>query len=295
MAETLSPYLALNVERYAGNATLTLEEQRIAGSLSRATGGVVGGPTGTNTSTLNELGGGFGTFEESNRMHQINGLGWGNLPGLDFKQNEYVRWYQLGLGTFLDIHVLHWHGITAIMEGHRRDTIELFPATFHVADARMDDPGQWMLHCHVNVHFDGGMIAFFRIHKNEHAGVHGHGWGAAAPANFSSVPAPEAIGPVPLSKVIAEASNIRLPDNSTTITTTGKHGARGNATAVSNHGVGTAKSSNKTVWFGKPLPPALKIGMTKLKDHDLRGAVAGKNAGRHESARQVAAKTARHP
>ncbi|KAJ3360564.1 hypothetical protein GGF32_008306 [Allomyces javanicus] len=134
MAETLSPYLSLNVERYAGNATLTLEEQRIAASLSRA--------TGTNTSTLNELGGRFGGFEESNRMHPVNGYGWGNLPGLDFKQNEYVRWHQLGLGTFLDVHVLHWHGITAIMEGHRRDTIELFPATFHVADARMDDPGQ---------------------------------------------------------------------------------------------------------------------------------------------------------
>ncbi|KAJ3359469.1 hephaestin-like 1, partial [Allomyces arbusculus] len=195
----------------------------------------------------------------------------------------------LGLGTFLDIHVLHWHGITAVMEGHRRDTIELFPATFHVADARMDDPGQWMLHCHVNIHFDGGMIAFFRIHKNEHAGVHGHGW---APANFSNVPARKALGPVPLSKVIAEASNIRLPDNSTKITSsTAKHGAR-NTTTVSNHG-GSTKASNKTVWFGKPLPPALKIGVTKLKDHDLRGTAAGKTV-RHESARQVAAKTARH-
>ncbi|KAJ3360126.1 hypothetical protein GGF31_003481 [Allomyces arbusculus] len=254
MAETLSPYLALNVERYAGNSTLTAYEQRIAASLSRATSGVVGGPDGTNTSTLNGLGGRYGGFQESNRMHPVNGYGWGNLPGLDFAQNEYVRWYSLGLGTFLDLHVLHWHGITGIMEGHRRDTFELFPATFHTLDAHMDDPGQWMMHCHINEHFEDGMLAFFRVHKSKHAGANGHGW---VPVNFSNVPTPKALGPVPEEKLIAEHSNIYVADKTTTSSMAAKPG------------------NNKTpVWFGKPLPPALKIGVTRLKDHDPRGSVA---------------------
>ncbi|KAJ3360563.1 hypothetical protein GGF32_008305 [Allomyces javanicus] len=142
-----------------------------------------------------------------------------------------------------------------------------------------------MLHCHVNIHFDDGMIAFFHIHKNEHVGTNGHGWGAA-PANFSIVPAPKAIGPVSPTTAITEASNIRLPDvNMATLSTAAKNGGGWNATASIKHGVWNATtasihgmaSNNKTVWFGKPLPPTLKIGVTMLKDHDPRAAV-GKTA-----------------
>src|SRR5690242_5715631 len=66
-------------------------------------------------------------FEESNLMHSINGYVFGNLPGLEMKENTHVRWYVVGVGTEVDLHTPHWHGETLLMNGMRTDMVELLP------------------------------------------------------------------------------------------------------------------------------------------------------------------------
>lgn len=53
-----------------------------------------------------------GDFQESNKMHGINGLMYGNLRGIDMCTGEKVAIYALGLGTEVDLHSLHFHGQT---------------------------------------------------------------------------------------------------------------------------------------------------------------------------------------
>ena len=69
-----------------------------------------------------------------------------------------------GMGSEEDFHSAHWHGLRALEEGHRRtDTIELLPATMKVADTLADNPGAWLLHCHVAEHMSKGMFARFTV------------------------------------------------------------------------------------------------------------------------------------
>ncbi len=102
-------------------------------------------------------------FEESNLMHSINGYVFGNLPGLEMKVGERVRWYVLGIGTEVDVHTPHWHGNTLIYNGNRTDMIELLPASMKTLDMVPDNPGAWLFHCHVNDHIDAGMLALFTV------------------------------------------------------------------------------------------------------------------------------------
>ena len=102
-------------------------------------------------------------FRESNRKHAINGLLYGNLRGLTMNRGERVRWYLIGLGNENDIHTVHWHGGTALHRGSRVDTIDVFPATTQIVDMRPDNPGTWLLHCHVADHMQGGMMTRYTV------------------------------------------------------------------------------------------------------------------------------------
>uniref|UniRef100_A0A4W4GG06 ferroxidase n=1 Tax=Electrophorus electricus TaxID=8005 RepID=A0A4W4GG06_ELEEL len=53
-------------------------------------------------------------FQESNKMHGINGKVYGNLCGLDMQKGERVDWYLLGMGSEVDLHTVHLHGHTFI-------------------------------------------------------------------------------------------------------------------------------------------------------------------------------------
>lgn len=108
-------------------------------------------------------------FGESNLMHGMNGLLWGNLQGLSMAKGEKVRWHILGMGTEVDLHTPHWHGNTLVWDNHRIDTTEVFPATVRTLDMKPDNAGIWMYHCHVNDHLDAGMMATFEVlGANEH-------------------------------------------------------------------------------------------------------------------------------
>lgn len=102
-------------------------------------------------------------FEESNLMHSLNGYVYHNLPGLTMKQGENVRWYQLALGTEVDLHTPHWHGNTLLDGGRRVDVLNLLPGTHVTVDMQPDDPGVWMYHCHVNDHIDAGMMGSYTV------------------------------------------------------------------------------------------------------------------------------------
>lgn len=102
-------------------------------------------------------------FVESNLMHSMNGYVYHNLPGLEMTVGEQVRWYQLALGTEVDLHTPHWHGNTLTETGRRVDVLNLLPGTHITVDMQPDNPGVWMYHCHVNDHIDAGMMGNYTV------------------------------------------------------------------------------------------------------------------------------------
>jgi FtsP/CotA-like multicopper oxidase with cupredoxin domain len=104
-----------------------------------------------------------GDFEESNLMHVINGYVYGNMPVPQMRVGENVRWYMMSLGTEVDLHTPHWHGNTVLVNGNRKDVVELLPATALIADMTPDNAGTWTYHCHVNDHIAAGMTGRYEV------------------------------------------------------------------------------------------------------------------------------------
>ncbi len=96
-------------------------------------------------------------------FYAINGVIFGNLPGLTMKQGDKVRWHLLGMGNEIDLHSPHWHGETVTEGGRNTDVIELLPGSMKTVDMIADNPGTWMFHCHVEDHMEAGMIAVYTI------------------------------------------------------------------------------------------------------------------------------------
>jgi FtsP/CotA-like multicopper oxidase with cupredoxin domain len=102
-------------------------------------------------------------FWRNNLMYSINGLIEGNLPMLTMRKGERVRWYLFSNSNEDDIHAAHWHGETVILNNMRTDTVSLTPMAMAVADMVPDNVGTWLFHCHVNEHYQGGMVAEFTV------------------------------------------------------------------------------------------------------------------------------------
>ncbi|KAL4232107.1 hypothetical protein ACF0H5_009683 [Mactra antiquata] len=105
-------------------------------------------------------------FEESNLMNSINGYIYGNTPGMVMEVDEHVTWYVMGLGSEDDYHTVHFHGQTYLhktSKTYRGDVIEVFPGTYETVDMYTDNPGTWLLHCHVMHHLIHGMEAKYAI------------------------------------------------------------------------------------------------------------------------------------
>lgn len=99
------------------------------------------------------------------QFYAINGLVFGNLPGLIMKKGEKVRWYLLGMGNEIDLHTPHWHGETVSDGRANTDVIELLPGSMKTVDMIADNPGTWMFHCHVEDHMESGMMAVYTIYE----------------------------------------------------------------------------------------------------------------------------------
>ncbi|KAA3602319.1 MAG: copper oxidase [Candidatus Scalindua sp. AMX11] len=104
-------------------------------------------------------------FQESNLMHGINGLLWGNNT-YTMNKGERVRWHVFAMGTEVDLHTPHWHGATLKHNGNRVDVTEILPAASKSLTFRPDIAGTWMYHCHVNDHLDAGMMTVFTVLEN---------------------------------------------------------------------------------------------------------------------------------
>eukprot|EP00884_Botryococcus_braunii_P010532 jgi/Botrbrau1/19480/Bobra.0609s0001.2 len=109
------------------------------------------------------MGLGHEEFEESNMMHGINGFVFCNLPGLNAGQGERLRWHVAVEGNEVDLHNAHWHGNVLLRGGAHQDQFSLFPGSVVTADMIADNPGVWLLHCHVNDHLHAGMTALYNI------------------------------------------------------------------------------------------------------------------------------------
>ncbi len=111
---------------------------------------------------FDELGG-----QEPGLMHSMNGYIFGNLPGLVTRKGDRVRWHLIGMGNEVDLHTPHWHGETATVGApavaRRTDVIELLPASMVTADMKMDNPGEWLFHCHVADHLHAGMTSTYQV------------------------------------------------------------------------------------------------------------------------------------
>ena len=102
-------------------------------------------------------------FGQTNDMLSINGFLYGNLPLPEMRVGERIRWYLFAGTNAGDLHTVHWHGQTVLIDGRRTDMIELEPMMMAVADMEPDNPGTWLYHCHVDFHFIGGMSARFTV------------------------------------------------------------------------------------------------------------------------------------
>jgi FtsP/CotA-like multicopper oxidase with cupredoxin domain len=102
-------------------------------------------------------------FIESNKKHSINGYVFGNMPLIEMKAGQHVRWYVLDLGTEVDVHSPHWHGNTVLIGGMRTDMTQLLPGGMMTADMVPDNVGIWLLHCHVNDHILAGMLTRYEV------------------------------------------------------------------------------------------------------------------------------------
>lgn len=84
-------------------------------------------------------------------MHSINARVFGNLDGLEMSLNETVRWHLMAFGNEVDIHTVHWHGMSVLEEGRRRDVVDLLPSSFRTVVGTADSRGTWLVHCHVSM------------------------------------------------------------------------------------------------------------------------------------------------
>jgi FtsP/CotA-like multicopper oxidase with cupredoxin domain len=101
-------------------------------------------------------------FAAANFKSTINGFLFGNMPMMEMKVGERVRWYVVSLGAF-NMHTPHWHGNVVHFDGKNADVIPILPAEMRVVDMVPDNPGTWMYHCHISDHLLMGMHAHYRV------------------------------------------------------------------------------------------------------------------------------------
>ncbi|XP_060717443.1 hephaestin-like protein 1a [Tachysurus vachellii] len=102
-------------------------------------------------------------FQESNKMHCVNGYMYGNLPALDLCEGDHVVWHMLGLGTEVDIHGVYFQGNTFQREGNTHDTLNLFPHTSVTVSMVPDNNGVFGLSCRTTDHYRGGMRQLYTV------------------------------------------------------------------------------------------------------------------------------------
>ncbi len=96
-------------------------------------------------------------------MHTINGRAYEEWsPHFQAKMGDLVRWHVISIGQ--EFHTFHVHGhrwVTA--EGVLTDNVNLGPGTYTSFEWTEDNPGDWLYHCHVPQHMEGGMMGLYSV------------------------------------------------------------------------------------------------------------------------------------
>jgi len=102
-------------------------------------------------------------FTIANAKFAINGYIYGTGPMMIMKKGQRVRWYLVALGEQFSVHTPHWHGNVVLHDGKRTDVVPLMQAQMETVDMVPDNPGIWMLHCHIDDHMDAGMATLYKV------------------------------------------------------------------------------------------------------------------------------------
>lgn len=103
-----------------------------------------------------------GRYSQYNFKETLNGFIYGNLPMPTMRVGQRVRWYVMGTTNF-EIHAPHWHGNVVTIGHMRTDVATLLPMGMIVADMTPDNPGVWLVHCHVANHLLMGMQGRYEV------------------------------------------------------------------------------------------------------------------------------------
>jgi len=141
--ESESPYLQENIQQYADDP----KSVKVVTAPTGARGILTGNPAIPVDPVVREA---------------LNGYLYGNMPGLTMNIGDHVRWYLMATSNF-EVHAPHWHGNTVIIQQMRTDVATLLTMGMLVADMVPDNPGTWLLHCHVGGHLRAGMQALYTV------------------------------------------------------------------------------------------------------------------------------------
>lgn len=110
-----------------------------------------------------------GALQETLTHHGINGVLFCKLRDLIVMTagEQNVRWHVSTIGSELDLHNMHWHGNTFTVRGFRMDIVKMIPGGAYSVNFDPHSPGDWILHCHINDHFVGGMITIYKVLDNQ--------------------------------------------------------------------------------------------------------------------------------
>ncbi|KAG7317660.1 hypothetical protein KOW79_018695 [Hemibagrus wyckioides] len=101
-------------------------------------------------------------FQESNKMHSVNGFMYGNLPDLYLCHGDHVVWHLLGQGS-VDLFAIYFQGNTFKLDNTTHDTLSLFPHSSVTISMIPDNDGLFELNCLIPHHYQGGMRQFYDV------------------------------------------------------------------------------------------------------------------------------------
>ncbi len=104
-----------------------------------------------------------GTYRGGHQyMHTINGRAYEDaIPAFLADVGDRVRWRVVSIGT--EFHTWHIHGHRWLEGGTLTDNILLGPGMYSTFEFVEDKAGEWLVHCHVPDHMEGGMMARYVV------------------------------------------------------------------------------------------------------------------------------------
>lgn len=96
-------------------------------------------------------------------LHTINGKAYeDSVPHFSGTVGELSRWHIISIGQ--EVHTWHLHGHRWVDgDGQLTDNIQLAPGMYRTLEFTEDAVGDWLVHCHVPNHMEGGMMARYRV------------------------------------------------------------------------------------------------------------------------------------